>query len=152
MKDSELEFLKNSDFTTRIRNDSEYQEAIKLMEELIEDYERNRRLIDLLSVSIDYWENESEAFSEFNDAVASMPMAVAALRVLMDQNHMTIADQYSTDGDSQFVQGYLSLLDKNIQEMPENLRPLTQEFLSRIEDLVSDMEVDLDSDLKAEDD
>lgn len=35
MKDFELEFLNNPDFTTRIRNESEYQKAITLMDELI---------------------------------------------------------------------------------------------------------------------
>jgi len=36
----------------------------------VEDYDTNRLLIEVLSASIERWEDQAEEFSEFNAAVA----------------------------------------------------------------------------------
>jgi len=47
-------------FLIEISNNSEYEKALELMDELIEDYDNQLLLIELLSKSINRWENKSE--------------------------------------------------------------------------------------------
>jgi HTH-type transcriptional regulator/antitoxin HigA len=42
-------------FITDIQTDAEYQNALALMNELIEDYDKQRPLIEILSTSIERW-------------------------------------------------------------------------------------------------
>ena len=52
-------------FIGHIANEHDYTQALALMDELVEDYEANRPLIEILAHSIERWENESEEFTEF---------------------------------------------------------------------------------------
>lgn len=79
-------------FICRINNDHEYETALALMDELIEDYDNNRPLIEILSKSIERWENESKQFQSFNLRIKKMDDGVAVLRLLMDQHHLGVAD------------------------------------------------------------
>lgn len=42
------------------------------MDQLVDDYDTNKPLIEVLSVSIERWEDQAEEFSDFNAAVAEM--------------------------------------------------------------------------------
>ena len=79
-------------FLCRIENESEYETALTLMEELIEDYDYNRPLIDILSRSIERWEDKAKAFMQFNKQIRSKNMGVAVLKTLMDQHDLRVAD------------------------------------------------------------
>lgn len=79
-------------FITHIRNHKEYEEALLLMEELIEDYDYNRALIEILSRSIEHWENEAPAFKSFNKRVKSLESSGALLKLLMDEHQLGVAD------------------------------------------------------------
>lgn len=48
----------------------DYEQALALMDVLVDDYDANRQLIELLSVSIEHWEEQAPEFAEFNRAVA----------------------------------------------------------------------------------
>lgn len=75
-------------FITHIDNDDDYESALALMDELIEDYDEQKPLIDLLSISIERWENESQEFAQFNKDIESLDNGLSMLRVLMDQHQL----------------------------------------------------------------
>lgn len=79
-------------FICRIRNEDEYELALTLMDELIEDYDQYRPLIEVLSHSIERWEDESVTFKKFNAHIKSLDSGVAVLKVLMDQHQLGVAD------------------------------------------------------------
>ena len=78
-------------FLVEIANEDEYEQALVLMDELIDDYDNQRVLIELLSKSIERWEESSQSFSDFNTRTSGDP-ALAVLRVLMDQHSLGVAD------------------------------------------------------------
>ena len=51
----------------------EYEQALALLETLIDVYEVNRQLIEQLSLAIELWEDQAPEFAEFNRAVAGEP-------------------------------------------------------------------------------
>ena len=52
-----------------ISSREEYEQALALLERLLDVYDSNRQLIELLSIAIELWE-EAPEFAEFNRAVA----------------------------------------------------------------------------------
>ena len=66
IKEKAHELFEQALFITNIDNEEDYTEALALMDDLIEDYEQNKPLIEVLSLSIEKWEDQSEYFSEFN--------------------------------------------------------------------------------------
>ena len=63
VKAKAVDFFSEASFVGHINDEAEYEKALALMDELIEDYDRYRSLIAVLSASIEKWENESEYFS-----------------------------------------------------------------------------------------
>ncbi|WP_421269507.1 hypothetical protein [Aeromonas veronii] len=58
---------------TEISSREEYEQALALMDALVDDYDANEQLIEQLSISIEHWEEQAEEFAEFNQAVADEP-------------------------------------------------------------------------------
>ena len=56
-----------------ISSREEYEQALALMDALVDDYDANEQLIEQLSISIEHWEEQAEEFAEFNQAVADEP-------------------------------------------------------------------------------
>ncbi|OGT51274.1 MAG: hypothetical protein A3E84_04160 [Gammaproteobacteria bacterium RIFCSPHIGHO2_12_FULL_42_13] len=83
---------KEASFICRIRNENEHETALILMEELIEEYDLYRPLIEILSRSIDLYENESITFKKFNAKIKSVDSSIAVLKILMDQNQLGVSD------------------------------------------------------------
>ena len=90
-------------FIASIHSAAEYEQALTLMESLIEDYEDNEPLIDILCHSIAEWEAKSEEFTEFNQAVAQMNNGVAVLKTLMDQYQLKTSDFENEIGSKSLV-------------------------------------------------
>lgn len=84
--------LDQASFISHIKNDAEHRLALTLMEELIEDYDYNRLLIEILSPSIERWENESKLFHQFNIAIRDAESGSAVLSILMDQYQLGVSD------------------------------------------------------------
>lgn len=78
-------------FIIEIKNDEEYQQALALMDNLIDDYDKQRPLIGILSNSIERWEDNAEEFTEFNQRIAELD-DVATLKLIMEQHQLGIAD------------------------------------------------------------
>lgn len=92
IKEKASELFKEASFISHIRNRGDYARAMTLMDELIEDYDNQKPLIDVLSVSIARWENTSSEFNAFNDRIEKLDNGIATLKVIMEQHHLGIAD------------------------------------------------------------
>ncbi|XEV12209.1 type II toxin-antitoxin system HigA family antitoxin (plasmid) [Vibrio alginolyticus] len=101
----------------------EYNELIELMDELVEDYEGNHVLIDLLFPVIEKYESEANEFQEFNKAVDELDPGLAMLRVIIDQNGMTLSDFKNEIGAkssvSMILNGTRSLTLRHIRALSE---------------------------------
>lgn len=84
--------LDQASWIAHIKNEDEYSLALKLMDELIEDYDYNLPLIEILSVSIERWEDQSKEFVSFNEAIKGMDQSISVLKVLMEQYNLGVAD------------------------------------------------------------
>lgn len=83
--------LDEAGFIGHIANEEDYAQALALMDDLIEGYETNRPLVEILARSIEIWENESDEFADFNARVAKLG-GVDVLRLLMEQHGLGVAD------------------------------------------------------------
>lgn len=79
-------------FITQIHSQEDYERALALMDELIDDYDTNKLLIELLSTSIERWEDNADEFTDFNKAVAGIEPGIAVLKTLMSQYGIGAAD------------------------------------------------------------
>ena len=95
-------------FISEIRNNDDYEQALLLMDDLVDDYDNNHALIDLLSNSIERWENKAPEFSAFNQRVDDLDDGVAVLRVLMDQYQLKAEDLKNEIGSKSLVSMILS--------------------------------------------
>ncbi len=86
------EALAQVPFITQINSQEDYDRALALMDELVDDYDTNKVLIELLSTSIERWEDHADEFAEFNKAVAGIEPGIAVLKTLMSQYGLGVAD------------------------------------------------------------
>lgn len=77
-------------FITHINNKNDYKNALALIDELIEDYDNNRPLIEMISNNIEHWENRSKEFSDFNNRIKSLNSSSAVLKVLIEQHQLKL--------------------------------------------------------------
>jgi len=85
VKEQASTLFSHAEFLVHIKNEEEYERALSLMDELIEEYTLYKPLIDILSRSIEEWENSAIEFSEFNGQIKKMDSGIAVLRTLMQQ-------------------------------------------------------------------
>ena len=78
-------------YISSISSEVEYREAQELIEDLFEEYDQNRHLIDLVVAAIEEWESNSSAFSEFNARISGLG-GVDALVLLMEQHNLGMSD------------------------------------------------------------
>lgn len=79
-------------FIAHIETQGDYQQALELMDQLVDDYDANKLLIEILAASIERWEDQAPEFSDFNAAVAATDRGVAVLKTLMAQHGLGVAD------------------------------------------------------------
>jgi HTH-type transcriptional regulator/antitoxin HigA len=91
IKNKALALLDEAGFLRGIANDSDYAQALALMDDLIGDYEANRPLILILTDAIERWENQATEFAEFNAQIAGLK-DVDTLKLLMEQHGLGVAD------------------------------------------------------------
>ncbi len=92
IKEKAHSLFEEASFLSEICNDSDYEQALELMDELIDDYDNNRALIALLSDTINRWEEGSEEFTDFNARIKEQDTPVSVLRLLMSQHKLGVAD------------------------------------------------------------
>lgn len=81
---------------------SDYQSAIQLVEQLIEN-DPDNPLIDMISAKIDAYENNAPEFKEFNELLVKSNSGIAVLRVLMDQYNLKTTDFQNELGSRSYV-------------------------------------------------
>ena len=86
------EALAQVPFVAHIETQNDYERALELMDQLVDDYDANRLLIEVLAVSIERWEDQATEFSDFNAAVAETDRGIAVLKTLMAQHGLGVAD------------------------------------------------------------
>jgi len=123
LKKSAQRLSEQASFVIEITDDNEYEEAVALMDELVDDYDNHLVLIQLLSTSIDRWESNSPAFAEFNERTSGVDPAVSLLRLLMDQHELGVADLPEI--------GSKSLVSKILNERDRQLTRAHIDALSR---------------------
>ncbi|WP_318373787.1 helix-turn-helix domain-containing protein [Enterobacter sp.] len=69
----------------------DYEEAIKIVEYLVE-HEPDSPLVDMLTAKIDDYEDNAPEFAEFNARIATESRGVSLLRILMDQHGLKQTD------------------------------------------------------------
>ncbi|MGL5840458.1 MAG: helix-turn-helix domain-containing protein [Aeromonas hydrophila] len=79
-------------YIAHINNQDDYERALKLIDELFDDYDTNRQLIELLATSIERWEDRANEFADFNKALACVEPGIAVLKTLMSQYQLGVAD------------------------------------------------------------
>ena len=110
-------------FVVEIADDNEYEQALALMDELVDDYDNHLVLIELLSTSIEHWESNSPVFAPFNACIGGVDPAVSLLRLLMDQHKLGVADLPEI--------GSKSLVSKILNERDRQLTRAHIDALSR---------------------
>ena len=93
LKNTAQKLSEQASFLVEISSNDEYEQALALMDDLIDDYDNQKVLIELLSKSIERWEDSDDGeFAEFNQRTTDGDPAVSVLRVLMDQHNLSGAD------------------------------------------------------------
>ena len=108
-------------FITDIQTDAEYQEALAFMDELIEDYDKQPPLIEILSASIERWENTADEFTKFNQRIKALD-GVATLKLLMEQHGLGIANMPEIGSNtlvSKILNGKRNLTRNHIEALSE---------------------------------
>lgn len=59
---------------------------------MVDDYDTNKQLIELLETSIERWEDGADEFADFNKALACVEPGIAVLKTLMNQHRLRMAD------------------------------------------------------------
>jgi|SRR5690554_767551 len=86
------EALAQVPFVAHIEAEEDYERALELMDQLVDDYDANKLLIEILAVSIERWEDQAPEFSDFNAAVDETDRGIAVLKTLMAQYGLGVAD------------------------------------------------------------
>lgn len=60
------EELAHAPYIAHIDNQDDYEQALELMDKLVDDYDTNKQLIELLETSIERWEDGADEFTDFN--------------------------------------------------------------------------------------
>jgi len=92
LKKQAHQLFHQSSWIAEIKNPEEYDQALALMDELIDDYDFNRALITILAVSIEQWENKAASLEKFNNAINQIDPALSILRLLMEQYNLGVAN------------------------------------------------------------
>ncbi|TNH92868.1 helix-turn-helix domain-containing protein [Aeromonas sobria] len=86
------EALAKMPYITKINNQDAYERALALMDSLVDDYDTNKQLVELLATSIERWEDAADEFADFNKTVAGMEPSIVVLKTLMSQHRLRVAD------------------------------------------------------------
>ncbi len=97
LKNAYHDFAQVAEPYLHIKDASHYDETLALIEELLEEAEDSlddstNTIIDLLSRSIETYENKNNELADFESHVMDQPSDLSLLRLLMDQHKLGTAD------------------------------------------------------------
>jgi len=112
-------------FIDGINSSEQHSEALSLMDELVEDYEKNLLLIDVLWPKIETYEKDAPELSEFNNRIKGMNAGASALRVLMNQHNLKTTDFKNEIGGKSTVS---MICNEKRQLTAEHIKKLSERF------------------------
>ena len=126
LKEETYSLFNHYPFLYEIDNEDEYDQAMELMEELIDDdNENNYPLINLVSNSIEKWETNSKEFADFYNRQKEIDQAVATLKILIEQHNLTLDDFENEIGKKSYVS---QILNGNKKLSIKHIRKLSERF------------------------
>jgi len=125
LKNTALELFTMAGFVSHIKDDDEYHQALALMDELIEEYDLYKPLIEVLSVAIERWEDEADEFADFNERIAGLDDGVATLRTIMNQYQIKADDLKDIIGSKSLVS---MILNGSRKLTKEHIQALSNRF------------------------
>ena len=125
VKDKAKSLFEEAGFIGHIDSEADYQQALALMDELIESYDEYRPLIEVLAASIERWEEQADEFADFNRRIAELDGGVAVLRTLMDQYQLKTGDFQDEIGGKSMVS---MILNGSRQLSREHIQALSKRF------------------------
>ena len=132
MKSLSVEISAVMPWITGITEHQQYKELVAIMDDLVEDYDANQVLIELLLPVLHRYEEESDHFKAFNEKIDAINSGVAVLRVLIDQYNLTLSDLPEI-GDkslvSQFLSGKRALTINHIKALSKRFGVPTHLFI-----------------------
>ena len=137
IEDSFLSFLGRIQRAIEIKTDDDYQFALELLEQLMtkaEDREGEPLLylMDIVSDSIEDYENSLESIQRFDQEGNSIDPGISTLRVLIDQYGLTYSDPKDEIGSkslvSQILSGSKSLTKTHIAKLSKRFNISPQLF------------------------
>lgn len=120
IKKKARELFDEASFLAHINNQDEYEQALETLDALMDDYDSNIPLVEILSASIERWEESAEEFTEFNKRINNLQVDHVVLKTLMEQYNLGVADFPEI--------GSKSLISKIIN----NKRHLTKEHIAAL--------------------
>ena len=136
LKQKAIDCFSEAAFISRIHNEAEYEQALALMDELVEEYDKYLPLIEALSASIEKWEDQAAYFSEFNRRIAALDDGAAILRTLMDQHQLKADDLKDEIGGkslvSMILNGSRNLTREHIQALSGRFKISPAVFFRRV--------------------
>ncbi|MFQ3231650.1 helix-turn-helix domain-containing protein [Reinekea sp.] len=113
--------LHEARFISHIYDEQDYQNALDMMDILIDDYDNQKPLINILANSIEQWEDNDEGFEAFNAQVKALDSDVAVLKVLIAQYNLKASDLENEIGSkslvSMILNGTRNLTTKHIRAL-----------------------------------
>lgn len=79
-------------FLAEIKDEADHEQALALMDQLMEDYDNNIIIIEALSSAITRYEESAGEFELFNQRQDNLDPSVSALKVLMEQHNLNTTD------------------------------------------------------------
>ena len=126
IKAKAIDLFSEAGFISHIGDEREYELALSFMDDLVDEYDRYLPLIEVLSLSIEKWESESNEFSDFNASVDSLDDGVAVLKVLIDQHQLKFEDLKDEIGSkslvSMILNGSRNLTREHIQSLSDRFK------------------------------
>ena len=111
---------------SEINSAADHEQALAIMEDLLEHYDANVVLINALSNSIERYENSADEFTDFNNAVEQKDGGIATLSLLIQQHGLTISDFEHEIGKksmvSQVVNGKRNLTKEHIAKLAKRFQ------------------------------
>jgi HTH-type transcriptional regulator/antitoxin HigA len=90
-------------FREGIHTSAQYDDAITLMGNLVDDAQKNDLFIDYLFPIIEHYEATAPEFKEMNDWIDEMDAGQTVLRILIDHQKLSTADFANEIGDHDMV-------------------------------------------------
>jgi len=112
-------------FRKGIHTPAQYDDAIALMDNLVDDAEGNDLFIGYLFPIIEQYEDEAPQFAEFNKEIEEMDAGQTVLRILIDHHKLSNADFVDEIGD----EGMVSLITDGKQPLTvKHIAALSKRF------------------------